>query len=106
VDWKSNTLNRRAENFSGEKLKHAMFEATYPLQYLFYTAALVKYLEHKLQREINEALYSKYFGGVYYIFLRGMCLDVPAGVYAARPPLDVIVKLLEALGCRSRKDSL
>ena len=106
VDWKSNTLNRRAENFSGEKLKHSMFEATYPLQYLFYTAALVKYLEHKLQREINEALYSKYFGGVYYIFLRGMCLDIPAGVYAARPPLAVILKLLEALGCRSRKDSL
>ena len=105
VDWKSNTLKKHPANFSGEPLKKSMFEATYPLQYLFYTAALVKYLEHKLKTTITEELYDQYFGGVYYVFLRGLCLDTPCGVYNARPPLKVIKNLLDVLGCSNRKDS-
>ena len=97
VDWKSNTLDRLAENFYGDKLKQAMFEATYPMQYLCYTAAVVRYLEYKLHREIDEELYERHFGGVYYIFLRGIVLDEPGGIFSARPPLKIVKQLLKAL---------
>ena len=100
VDWKSNTLGRRKESFYGDALKRAMFDATYPMQYLCYTAAAVRYLEHRLNQKVDEKLYAEHFGGIYYIFLRGMTLNEPGGIFAARPPLSVVLNLLEALGCR------
>ena len=93
VDWKSNTLNRQADDFSGDRLKQHMFDATYPLQYLCYIAALMSCLAQRLQMEFDEAMYEKYFGEVYYIFLRGMTLPEPGGVFAARPPFQVIYDL-------------
>jgi exodeoxyribonuclease V beta subunit len=100
VDWKSNTLGRRKESFYGDALKRAMYDATYPMQYLCYTAAAVRYLEHRLGQKVDEKLYDERFGGIYYIFLRGMTFNEPGGIFGARPPLSVVRNLLEALGCR------
>ncbi|MBE6380498.1 MAG: hypothetical protein E7047_06175 [Lentisphaerae bacterium] len=97
VDYKSNTLGRTQRSFYGGALEKEMMQATYPVQYLCYTAAIVKYLEQRLDQTLDEELYEQYFGGVFYIFLRGMMLDEPGGVFADRPPLHVVKKILRAM---------
>lgn len=99
VDWKSNALGSLKESFYGSKLKHHMFKSLYPLQYLCYLAALLKYLEQRLQRKVDEELYNEYIGGVYYIFLRGMMLDEPGGVFAANVPYRFVRSLADVITC-------
>ena len=100
VDWKSNALGSLKSSFSGDKLKSHMLKGLYPLQYLCYLAALLKYLEHKLARPVDEKLYNEYVGGVYYIFLRGMMLDEPGGVFSAQVPYPTIRSLADVITCR------
>ena len=97
VDWKSNSLNCDPEEFYGDKLKMNMCKKNYHMQYLCYTAALMKYLAWKLNCQLNETLYEQYFGEVYYIFLRGMTLPHPGGVFAARPPFQAVKALAEVI---------
>ena len=99
VDWKSNALGSVKESFYGSKLKHHMFKSLYPLQYLCYLAALLKYLEQRLQQKVDEELYNKYVGGVYYIFLRGMMLDEPGGVFSASVPYRFVRSLADVITC-------
>ncbi len=99
VDWKSNALGSLKSSFSGDKLKSHMLKGLYPLQYLCYLAALLKYLEHKLGRQVDEKLYNEYVGGVYYIFLRGMMLDEPGGVFSAQVPYPTIRALADVITC-------
>ena len=97
VDWKSNTLDCRAGNFTGKALKDAMFQATYPMQYLCYLAALMRYLEQRTGRTFDRDLYDKYIGGVYYIFLRGITLGSDHGIFSARPDFETIRQLADSL---------
>lgn len=97
VDWKSNTLEFQAGNFTGEALQNAMFNATYPLQYLCYLAALMRYLEQKLNCTFDQTLYDKYIGGVYYVFLRGLQLGSNCGIFSDRPDYQTIRALCNAL---------
>jgi len=97
VDWKSNTLEFQAGNFTGEALQNAMFNATYPLQYLCYLAALMRYLEQKLNCTFDQTLYDKYIGGVYYVFLRGLQLGSNCGIFNDRPDYQTIRALCNAL---------
>ncbi|MDR3624131.1 MAG: UvrD-helicase domain-containing protein [Chlamydiales bacterium] len=66
IDWKTNVLNSYAQ----ENLKSAMNECGYLLQANIYTAALKKYLKKVDKRPFKEC-----FGGVYYLFLRGISED-------------------------------
>ena len=79
VDWKSNSLDYDPAMFQAENLKQRLFEKNYQMQYLCYTAALVRYLEQQLNCEFTSELYEHYFGEVYYIFLRGLTLEPAAG---------------------------
>jgi ATP-dependent exoDNAse (exonuclease V) beta subunit (contains helicase and exonuclease domains) len=69
--------------YTPECLRQTMFKSYYTLQYLIYTFALDKYL----QKQIKNYSYEKYFGGVYYFFLRGINSRVAKnnGVYFDRP---------------------
>ena len=78
ADYKSNHFGREPENYQGDALKRAMLGHQYPLQYLIYSLALHRHLQLRL-RGYDPALH---FGGVYYLFIRGMQPDWPqAGVY-------------------------
>ncbi len=99
VDWKSNAFEAVKEEFYGERLTAQMFKKRYVLQYLCYLAALLKFLEHRLQKEVDETLYNEYVGGVYYIFLRGMMLDEPGGVFSARVPYKTVRALADVISC-------
>ena len=68
VDWKSNHLGYRVEDYGRAALKTAMERNLYPLQYLLYTVALNRYLSLR----VKDYDYATHFGGVLYVFLRGV----------------------------------
>ena len=98
LDWKSNRLGGRGADFLPEKLPAAMAKSFYFLQYLIYTVAAVKYLRMRLGR-FGEAEYGALFGGVFYLFVRGVTPEHPGrGVFYDKPPYELIRRLEELIG--------
>ncbi len=89
VDYKSNYLGPSFRDYEPEKLNVAMKSHQYDLQYLIYSVALNKMLKHKLP----DYDYEQHFGGVSYLFLRGMQSGSATGVYATKPDADTIDEL-------------
>jgi exodeoxyribonuclease V beta subunit len=79
LDYKSNHLGFDAQSYAQSALESAMAEHRYDVQYLLYSIALHRFLEHRLGDAYD---YDKDFGGVFYLFLRGMAL--PAAVLVER----------------------
>ena len=65
----------------------------YWLQFLIYTVAVHQHLKATLPGYD----YDRHFGGVYYLFLRGVD-GRGGGVYADRPPLALVEELSRILG--------
>jgi exodeoxyribonuclease V beta subunit len=95
VDWKSNFLGASVEDYGPENLTRAMEENFYTLQYTFYTLALNQYL--KLRVEGYD--YDRHFGGVFYVFLRGVepGRGPEFGIYRDKPGRGLIEALSEEL---------
>jgi len=95
VDWKSNHLGDRIEDYGPDGLKEAMKEGNYYLQYHLYTLALDQYLRLRLPGY----RYENAFGGVYYIFLRGVDPEMGPyfGIFRHRPAIELIAEMREAL---------
>lgn len=95
VDWKSNHLGNRIEEYGRAQLRQEMERNLYPLQYLLYTVAFNRYLHLR----VDGYDYDRHFGGVYYIFLRGVdaASGSVSGIFFDRPPRRVIEDLTEAL---------
>lgn len=95
VDWKSNFLGTGVEDYSKDALNKVMSNDFYILQYHLYTLALCQYLSIRLA----EFSYEKDFGGVFYIFIRGVDPDrgPQFGVYKDFPSPDLINILSRAL---------
>ena len=94
ADYKSTFLGGRPEDYAPGRLAAAMGEHRYDLQYLVYTVALHRFLGTR----IPDYDYERHFGGVYYLFLRGLdpATGPRRGVYFARPP-PALVGALDAL---------
>lgn len=100
ADYKSNWLGTDAAAYHPAALADVMAEHRYDLQYLLYTVALHRHLAMRLPGYD----YATHFGGVYYLFLRGM---VPAhgartGVFYDRPDA-ALIGALEAVLCRAEQ---
>ncbi|HEY6879559.1 MAG TPA: 3'-5' exonuclease, partial [Polyangiales bacterium] len=95
VDYKSNWLGPKAEDYGQAQLAEAMAHHHYYLQYYLYTVAVHRYLGHRLARYD----YDQHFGGVYYLFLRGMSpAHAPrTGVFFDRPKRALVEELDRAL---------
>lgn len=93
IDWKSNHLGNRYEDYNSESLKETMKSEHYILQYHIYLTAIDKYL----QLRYKGYSYEKNFGGVYYIFLRGIDGKSDSGVYFDRPSAEMVKRLREVL---------
>ncbi|KAF0189342.1 MAG: DNA helicase/exodeoxyribonuclease V beta [Desulfobulbaceae bacterium] len=90
MDYKSNWLGNRLTDYRPERLERAMREHNYGLQYWLYTLMLHRYL----QTVIDDYTYADHFGGVKYLFLRGMDPAHPGcGVYADLPDLATLERL-------------
>ena len=89
VDYKSNFLGSSLADYNQEALKKEMLHCHYDWQYLIYTLALHRYL----QSVVPDYDYARDFGGVFYLFLRGMNGEPQSGVFYDRPSVELITEL-------------
>jgi exodeoxyribonuclease V beta subunit len=94
LDWKSNHLGATPAAYGPAALEAAMAQHGYHLQHLLYTVALHRHLGLTLE---NYA-YERHFGGVLYLFVRGVRPDwqlegVPTGMFRHRARQEVIESL-------------
>lgn len=95
VDWKSNHLGYMQDDYKMDKLSSVMEQNLYYLQYLLYCVALNRYLSLR----ILNYNYENDFGGVMYVFLRGVnpTFGEEYGFYRDVPPKPLIDELTECL---------
>ncbi len=87
LDYKSNWLGESAAAYTQPAMAQAMAEHRYDLQYQLYSLALHRYLRHRLAGYDID----RHFGGVIYLFLRGIDQQHPEnGIFRCRPPSDFI----------------
>jgi exodeoxyribonuclease V beta subunit len=79
VDWKSNFL---VNGYGPEALKESMEHSGYHLQYRIYSLALLRWLEQTFGG-VSKAL--DLFGGVFYLYLRGMGTGEQNGIFHVSP---------------------
>ncbi len=91
ADYKSNHLGSRTVDYHPDRLEEAMLDHRYDLQYLIYILALHRFLSVRIQGYE----YEHHFGGVFYLFLRGMNPSYPngTGVFTTCPPFALIDSL-------------
>jgi exodeoxyribonuclease V beta subunit len=88
IDWKSNWLGTTADDYTPEAIAAEMRRHHYTVQYQLYCVALHRYLVQRLGEGYD---FARHFGGVFYIFLRGIDPARPElGVLRDRPTLDRI----------------
>jgi exodeoxyribonuclease V beta subunit len=87
LDYKSNWLGEDSSAYTQEAMERAMAEHRYDLQYQLYTLALHRYLGHRLA----DYDYQRHFGGVIYLFLRGVDAEHEGnGIFACRPEFALV----------------
>ncbi len=92
LDWKSNYLGNTLEDYSPHALREAMKASNYTLQYTIYTIAVKRWLESRLP----DFDYERDFGGVIYLYLRGIRQGKDTGIYFNKPEAEKI-RALDAM---------
>ena len=92
VDWKSNWLGNRPNDYDQAGIRACMLKRSYFLQYHLYTVAADLYLS----RRIAGYEYGKHFGGVFYVFFRGLDPEKPdRAIFRGRPHASLVRALRE-----------
>ncbi|MGU5716862.1 exodeoxyribonuclease V subunit beta [Aeromonas taiwanensis] len=86
LDYKSNHLGMSPADYSRPALEQAMVEHRYDLQYQLYSLALHRLLTLRLPGYD----FDQHFGGVFYLFLRGM---PQGGIFHTRPCRELVLGL-------------
>lgn len=97
LDYKSNHLGATREAYDAAAMAGSMAEGHYYLQYHLYAVALHRFLSWRLPGY----RYQDHFGGVFYLFLRGMpggAAVGDAGVFRDVPPKERILALSALMG--------
>ena len=92
VDYKSNWLGMNLEDYHSTRLSAVISQAGYTFfSSLLYTVAVHRYLRHRLASYDD----GRGFGGVYYLFLRGMDARRGAdyGIFYRRPERALVEAL-------------
>ncbi|HUT79399.1 MAG TPA: PD-(D/E)XK nuclease family protein, partial [Polyangia bacterium] len=97
VDYKSNRLGSRFSDYTRPALERAMEEHHYHLQYHLYAVAVDRFLRSRVPGYSHETG----FGGVFYLFLRGMRPGRDEGIFAARPSARTIAALDRLFAARA-----
>ena len=90
IDWKSNNLGDRFTDYRHEKIEEEMKKHNYYLQYMLYLAAFDSYMQ-----EVDaDYSYEKSFGGIRYVFLRGVQAgSSDTGIFSDRPSAEELEKI-------------
>lgn len=87
VDWKTNWLGASDADYAPDRIRATMGKDGYVLQSYLYAAALLRFLRLR-------GLDYGAFGGVYYIFLRGLSRGTQNGIWFDVPPRECLEELL------------
>jgi exodeoxyribonuclease V beta subunit len=94
VDYKSNWLGNRWQDYGPEALENTLNQHLYPLQYHLYLVALDRYLRYRLPHYQPEQL-----GGAFVLFIRGMHPEQAGqGVFFEKPEPSLIASLSDCFG--------
>ena len=93
LDWKSDRMGGILQSFLPENLETAIRNAGYDVQYHIYLAAVIRYMEQRLQRPFDREMYERHFGGAYYVFIRGVREGSRNGIYFQRPDYESMKKI-------------
>jgi exodeoxyribonuclease V beta subunit len=86
VDYKSNTL----PEYSPNALRQSIDDQEYDLQYLLYTVAVNRWLALRM----HDYAYDRHFGGIRYLYARGLDPAVAgSGIYSDRPAESLVAAL-------------
>ena len=92
ADWKSNWLGSQSDDYGAEEMAAAMLHHNYYLQADLYALAADLFL----QQQVAGYDYEKNFGGVFYVFLRGVDqTDANRGIFHRRPSKETMKVLRE-----------
>ena len=95
LDWKTNHLGNTYSHYCPDRLARVVVESHYCLQYHIYALALHRHLAARLP----DYDYQTHFGGVFYLFVRGIHPDWPGhGIYFDRPAPALMTALNEMVG--------
>lgn len=89
IDYKSNHLGETLREYAPDNLEEEMRRADYDLQYHLYLVALKRYLE----KRDPGFRFEEEFGGVFYLFVRGMEKGSRSGIYVDHPSPALIESL-------------
>ncbi len=93
LDYKSNALS----DYQQASLTQAMREHNYGLQYWLYSVVLHLYLQNRLP----DYQFAEHFGGVRYLFVRGMQAETAmSGVYSDLPDEQTLNALVDLLSVK------
>ncbi len=100
LDWKTNYLGPSPTDYGETNLAAAMMEGDYHLQYHLYVLALHLYLKQR----VPGYAYDDQFGGVFYLFVRGMDHRKSSGegIFFRRPETATVSLMEERLLDRQR----
>jgi exodeoxyribonuclease V beta subunit len=105
LDYKSNTLGKAPRFYNQAAMTEAMIRNRFDLQYMIYSTAVHRYFSNRFAPQYSfdeQAGKSLSFGGVFYLFLRGMGLSEKHyrqhGVWFTRPKSEHISALDQAFG--------
>ncbi|QCI20006.1 exodeoxyribonuclease V subunit beta [Buchnera aphidicola (Brevicoryne brassicae)] len=90
IDYKSNWLGKNESFYSYEYIKKEIIKKRYDIQYQIYTIAINQYLKTK----IKNYDYKTHFGGIFYIFLRGIKNKKNNGIFYIFPDNLLIEELI------------
>ncbi|BGI51238.1 MAG: exodeoxyribonuclease V subunit beta [Arsenophonus endosymbiont of Ceratovacuna japonica] len=87
IDYKSNWLGENYSSYNRKALQQSIIDNRYDLQYQLYTLAFHRYL----QNCFSYYNYKKHFGGIIYLFLRGINYNnINYGIYHTIPDYGLI----------------
>ena len=89
ADYKSNHLGDMLEDYHLDAMLEANQQHYYDLQYLIYSLALHRYLKQRMPHYDAH----QHFGGVYYLYLRGMSPKSSTGVFSKAISLEELTEL-------------
>ena len=97
LDYKSNSLT----DYEQSSLHASIRDNEYDLQYLLYTVAIHRWLKSKRHRDYS---YQKHFGGIRYLYSRGLAAGDGQGIYSDQPDADLIAQLDACFDARGGAD--
>ncbi len=94
IDWKTNNLGPSYDDYSAQALQQSMLDSDYVFQYHLYLIALHRFLQNRF----DDYDYESNFGGVYYLYLRGINgKNAGSGVFYDRPSLELVSNLTKLI---------